>query len=315
MIAEYYELLCANRGQPAGAGLGNIGIIKGNGDYSVTIIPQKETMRIRQEMMRFENFPSRHVIPRHVDVWLPPEYESDPLRRYPVLYMHDGQNCFRIEDSAFGVAWEVQHALEKLIASGEAEPAIIVGIWNVGLRRYLEYRPARPFLYLSEVSREKVTAGLGGMPLSDAYLQFLTGELKPFIDSHYRTRPGRESTTIMGSSMGGLISLYALCEYPDVFGGAACISTHWPAVEGVIVSYLRDRLPDPGTHRLYFDFGTETIDALYRPVQEQVDGVMRAANYTSGSDWITREFPGAGHFEADWQRRVHIPLRFLLGTR
>ena len=85
----------------------------------------------------------------------------------------------------------------------------------------------------------------------------------------YRTRPGRADTFVMGSSMGGLISLYAICEYPDVFGGAGCVSTHWPAVEGVIVPYLRDRLPDPTTHRLYFDYGTATIDTLYLPIQTQ----------------------------------------------
>lgn len=264
-------------------------------------------------MNRYEDFPSRHIIPRHVDVWLPPGYGSEPARRYPVLYMHDGQNCFDPADSAFGVAWEVQRALARLIEKDEAEPAIIVGIWNVGMRRYVEYRPARPFLYLSESARRKVTDGLGGRPQSDAYLAFIVEELKPYIDSHYRTRPRRADTFIMGSSMGGLISLYAICEYAAVFGAAGCVSTHWPAVEGVIVPYLRERLPDPATHRVYFDFGTETIDALYRPTQRLVDELMSAGGYEPGVNWITREFPGAGHFEADWAARVHIPLRFLLG--
>lgn len=264
-------------------------------------------------MDRLENFPSRHIVARHVDVWLPPGYEDDLVRQYPVLYMHDGQNCFNSEDSAFGVAWEVQHALERLMIAGDAEPAIIAGIWNVSPRRYVEYRPARPFLYLSEHARQKVTAGLGGAPESDAYLAFITGELKPFIDSRYRTRSDRDHTHIMGASMGGLISLYALCEYPDVFGAAACVSSHWPAVEGVILPYLRDWLPDSATHRLYFDYGTDTLDALYKPLQLQVDKVMRSSNYKSGLNWQTREFLGAGHFEADWQNRVHIPLQFLLG--
>lgn len=264
-------------------------------------------------MLRYENFPSRHVPPRHVDVWLPPDYMLNMTRRYPVLYMHDGQNCFASEDCAFGVAWEVQNALGALIDAGESGPAIIVGVWNVEEWRYPEYRPARPFLALSEQARQKVTAGLGGMPRSDSYLAFLVSELKPFMDANYRTRAERDGTFIMGSSMGGLISLYAICEYPEVFGGAACVSTHWPAVEGVIVSYLRRYLPHPATHRLYFDFGTDSLDALYRPLQQQVDDLMSAAGYSQGANWMTREFPGAGHFELDWQVRVHIPLRFLLG--
>jgi pimeloyl-ACP methyl ester carboxylesterase len=247
-----------------------------------------------------------------VDVWLPPGYEEGATRQYRVLYMHDGQNCFVPEDSAFGVAWEAQNVLARLMATGDVEPAIIVGIWNIEARRLIEYRPARPFLHLTEPARAKVTAGMGGWPESDAYLAFIVQELKPFIDGHYRTLPGRDHTAIMGSSMGGLISLYALCEYPDVFGAAGCVSTHWPAVEGVIVPYLRDRLPDPATHRLYFDFGTETIDALYPPIQRQVDDIMRAAGYAPGENWITRGFPGAKHFEADWRERVHVPLRFLL---
>ncbi|WP_374689173.1 alpha/beta hydrolase [Promineifilum sp.] len=265
-------------------------------------------------MIRHEAFPSRLVMPRHVDVWLPPDYNAEPARRYPVLYLHDGQNCFDPKDCAFGVAWEVQHALLRLVMAGEARPAILVGVWNVEPLRLMDYRPARPFHYLSERARTLVTAGMGGMPQSDAYLAYLVRELKPFIDLTYRTRPGRDDTFIMGSSMGGLISLYALCEYPEVFGSAACVSTHWPAVEGVIAPYLRDTLPPPGTHRLYFDHGTETLDALYAPIQAEVDGAMAAAGYTRGRDWLTLPFPGARHFEKDWQERVHIPLRFLLAA-
>lgn len=265
-------------------------------------------------MIRHTNFPSRHVPQRHVEVWLPPGYD-DGDSHYPVLYMHDGQNCFNAADCAYGAAWEVQHALARLVAAGQARPAIIAGVWNIPARRVLEYRPARPFLYLSASARQRVLAGMGGQPLSDDYLAFLVGELKPFMDATYRTLPGRADTCVMGSSMGGLISLYALCEYPDVFGGAGCVSTHWPAVEGVIVPYLRDRLPDPATHRLYFDYGTTTIDTLYPPIQAQVDSLLPAAGYTRGDNWLTRVFPGAPHNEDAWQARVHIPLRFLLGEK
>lgn len=263
-------------------------------------------------LIRLNDFPSRHVPARHVDVWLPAEYEDNPGKRFPVLYMQDGQSCFFAEYCPYHVPWNVQSAMARLVAAGEMEPAIIVGVWNVGLLRYLEYRPARPFLHLSERARERVLAGLGGWPQSDAYLAFIVEELKPIIDARYRTRVGRAHTAIMGSSMGGLISLYAICEYPDVFGAAGCVSTHWPAVEAVMVPYLRERLPDPETHRIYFDFGTHTIDALYRPTQMLVDATMPAAGYERGVNWLTCEFRGTRHFESDWGARVHIPMKFML---
>lgn len=264
-------------------------------------------------LIRHENFTGTRMAPRHLDVLLPPGYgEGDG--RYPVLYMHDGQNVFRDEDAGYGVCWGVGQALEGVVASGEAPPAIVVGIWNNGLMRYPEYRPAKPFLALSDRARQVVTAGLGGMPVSDDYLAFIVNEVKPFIDATYRTRPGRDHTTIMGSSMGGLISLYAICEYPEVFGGAGCVSTHWPAVEGVIAPYLVETLPDPATHRLYFDHGTDTLDALYQPTQAMVDAVVMGAGYCRDVNWVTRKFPGTAHDERSWAQRVWIPLRFLLSA-
>jgi predicted alpha/beta superfamily hydrolase len=149
---------------------------------------------------------------------------------------------------------------------------------------------------------------------ADAYLRFLVDELKPFVDATYRTLPGRDDTFVMGSSMGGLISLYALCEYPQVYGGAGCLSTHWPAGDGIVIDYLAETLPPPGHHKIYFDYGTETLDAQYEPYQRRADQVMRAAGYTEGVEWMTRRFDGAAHDEAAWQARVHVPLEFLLGA-
>jgi predicted alpha/beta superfamily hydrolase len=263
-------------------------------------------------MIRHENFPSSYVASRHIDVWLPPGYEDAAGHHYPVLYMHDGQNCFNAGESSMGVAWDVQHALARLIESGEAKAAIIVGIWNLHMLRYPEYRPAKPFHYLSKTAQTRILAGLGGTPMSDEYLSFIVSELKPFIDATYRTSPDRHNTCIMGSSMGGLISLYAVCEYPEVFGGAGCVSTHWPAVEGVIIPYLKAHLPDPATHCLYFDYGNETLDALYAPLQAETDKVMAAAGYSHGENWLTLAFPGTNHSEVAWQDRVHFPLQFLL---
>ena len=116
----------------------------------------------------------------------------------------------------------------------------------------------------------------------------------------------------MGSSMGGLISAYAISEYPDVFGGAACLSTHWVAGDGAVIDYLRDKLPAPESHRLYFDHGTMTLDAHYAPFQQRMDDAMRARGYAEGRSGMSRVFPGAEHSEKSWRERVEIPLEFLL---
>ena len=151
-------------------------------------------------------------------------------------------------------------------------------------------------------------------PRSDAYLTFLLTEVKPFIDRQYRTLPERQHTFVMGSSMGGLLALYAVCEYPHVFAGAGCLSTHWPAAHGIVVDYLRQRAPKAGNHRWYFDYGTRTVDAQYAPYQEEVDQVMCTKGYTQGVDWLTMRCEGAEHSERAWRERVHLPLEFLLGT-
>ncbi len=156
-------------------------------------------------------------------------------------------------------------------------------------------------------------------PQSDNYLKFIVTELKPYIDKFYPTRKGRKDTFIAGSSMGGLISLYAICEYPEVFGGAACLSTHWPGifaidnnpVPGAFVNYLQNHLPDSKNHKIYFDYGDQTLDAMYPPLQKQVDEVMMAKGFKD-KNWITRYFPGENHSEIAWNKRLDIPLLFLL---
>jgi predicted alpha/beta superfamily hydrolase len=262
-------------------------------------------------LIRHAAFPSKHVTPRSVDVWLPPGYFESPKERYPVLYMHDGQNLFDASISYAG-EWGVDEALAKLVASGDARPAIVVGVWNTS-RRFPDYMPRKAFDLASEEQRTNYRKTFGDGPESDGYLRFLVEELKPFVDRTYRTRTDRDDTMVMGSSMGGLISLYAICEYPSVFGRAACVSTHWPAVGGAVVDYMRGKLPDPATHRIYFDFGTEGLDAQYEPYQLRADEIVRAAGYVDGRNWTTRKFTGEDHNETSWRKRAHIPLTFLLG--
>lgn len=264
------------------------------------------------DLRKHAQFASKYVDPRNVDVWLPVGYEKHKERRFPVIYMHDGQNLFDPKSSYIGVDWGVDETMTRLIKESKIREAIIVGIWNTP-KRVAEYMPQKA-LSLSN------TKDLKGIPLathdeiiSDNYLKFLVTELKPFIDTTYRTLPDRKNTFIMGSSMGGLISAYAMSEYPQVFGGAGCISTHWPAGDGIVIEYLKKHLPDARTHKFYFDYGTETLDAQYEPYQQKMDEVMKSAGYREGKNWMTKKFVGAEHSERAWSKRVEVPIMFFLG--
>lgn len=259
-------------------------------------------------------FPSRFADPRTIDVWLPPGYDANAAERYPVIYFHDGQNLFDPRLAYGGATWGIDEAMHRLIAAGKTRGAIVVGLWNNGLTRFPEYMPRKA------VTTPDLGFGVGNQRLpatairSDDYLKFIVEELKPFIDRTYRTLPDRAHTSIAGSSMGGLISGYALAEYPNVFGAAACVSTHWPAGDGCVVDYFAQHLPRAGAHRLYFDYGTATLDAAYEPFQQRMDAALLTLGYIEGRDWLTKKFSGAEHNEKSWSARVDQPLEFLLAT-
>ena len=269
---------------------------------------------------------SQYADPRRVVVWLPPGY-SPKGPKYAVLYMHDGQNLFDKATAGYGMEWEIDEHLSQLIADKKVRPTIVVGIWNTP-KRLQEYVPSKAFATLPADYRNKVRALYGGDPLSDGYLKFVVRELRPMIDKRLNVKTDRADTIIMGSSMGSLISLYAIDEYPQIFGGAGMMSTHWPLVidpDGKPVSqqdyeivsatferYLAPALPDPKTHRLYFDHGSETLDAVYKEYQDRVDAVVSKRGYVQGKNWLTKSFPGQKHNEISWASRVDIPLQFLL---
>jgi predicted alpha/beta superfamily hydrolase len=260
----------------------------------------------------FPNVPSQFIEPRNVDVWLPPDYDQGDVNGYAVLYMHDGQNLFESQNSYIGVDWGLDNTMATLCQKRRIRPTIVVGVWNTP-QRLREYLPQRPFCdNQSQHLRCRVIKRYGGMPISDNYLRFLVYELKPFVDSRYRTRPTRESTLLMGSSMGGLISLYAICEYPHVFGGAGCLSTHWPIALQAFSIYLNSRLPEPGRHKIYLDYGNEIDNAGYRYKQKRVEHILEGKGYKFGLDWFGSWYVGDPHSETAWRDRVHVPLRFLL---
>jgi predicted alpha/beta superfamily hydrolase len=267
-------------------------------------------MNIVGTIQRHENFPSKFVSARNVDVWLPPGYSED--KQYPVLYMHDGQNIFEPISSFGGVSWEVDQAVTRLMNAGKIPGVIVVGVWNSDIR-WREYMPQKPYESESLKRHHNAIADkAGGDPISDSYLNFLVTEIKPFIDSKYRTRSDQRNTFVMGSSMGGLISLYAVSEYPEVFYGAGCLSTHWPAGEHELVELMAQRLPAATKHKLYFDHGMIGLDATYEPFQNQMDNFLQKAGYRENLNWMTRTFEGADHNETAWRARVEIPLSFLL---
>ena len=267
---------------------------------------------------RLDADPSRFIGPRTVQVWLPDGY--DPATRYNVLYMHDGQMLFDASTTWNHQAWNVDATLGRLIREGRVAPTIVVGVFNDPTLRHAEYFPQKFLPFVPEQQRaEFLQKGLQGQPRSDAYLHYLVEELKPAIDAKYSTRPGPDGTFIMGSSMGGIISLYAMSEYPGVFGGAACLSTHWPATFAqnatfplASFTYLQARLAPPQGHRLYMDHGNADLDGLYAPHQAFFDILAHEHGYTD-ANYLSRVYPEDGHNERAWAARLEVPLLFLLG--
>ncbi len=260
----------------------------------------------------YRPFDSKRTPPRNVDVYLPTGYTDKSDRRYPVIYMHDGQNLFNPETAFIGIDWGIDKALERIASDNRDMATLVVGIWNTP-QRFAEYMPQMPVESMLNTAQRDALMQEYGPPHADAYLEFIVKELKPFIDANYRTAIGRDGTFIMGSSLGGLISVYAVCEYPELFGGAGCLSTHWPAGGGIVTDYLKIALPAPAHHQFYFDYGTETLDAAYEPYQKIMDTLMVTSGYVANQDWLTLKFIGAEHSEQAWRERVHVPLRFLLG--
>jgi predicted alpha/beta superfamily hydrolase len=277
------------------------------------------------KIQRFINFKSKFVDARNVDVWLPDGYSDK--EKYAVLYMHDGQMLFDAEQAWNKQVWEIDEIASQLVSQNKTRKFIIVGIWNNGLKRHPDYFPQKPYKKLTNEQKEFVSNTLlkkGKIdqtfnPISDDYLKFIVTELKPFIDKTFSTKTNRKNTFIAGSSMGGLISVYAICEYPKVFGGAACLSTHWTGIYQLadnpipetFLSYLKNHLPKPKNHKIYFDHGDKTLDSLYPKLQKRVDIIMTEKGFTD-KNWMTKSFPDKDHSENAWRERVHIPLEFFL---
>lgn len=266
------------------------------------------------KIIRHEQFPSNYVSPRNIDIWLPSEYnEKTP---FSVLYMQDGQMLFDSSTTWNKQEWGVDETLEELLQKGKVQNCIVVGIWNTPKRR-TEYFPEKVFYDIPLPLRDSIQKDIGGKPQSDAYLKFIVTELKPFIDSVYNTHSDRQHTFIAGSSMGGILSFYALCEYPDVFSGSACLSAHWPGsvyrntneVPEAFARYAHRYLPKQPV-KIYIDQGTEGLDSWYAYGNKLMQKEIKRGAKKYSSSILTVK--GADHSERAWRERLAIPLVFLL---
>ncbi|HEY2738739.1 MAG TPA: alpha/beta hydrolase-fold protein [Thermoanaerobaculia bacterium] len=233
---------------------------------------------------------------RDIEVYLPEAYINDPARRFPVFYLHDGQNLFDGRTSYIpGHTWQAHTTADRLTRAGLIEPVILVGVNNTGLRRMTEYTPTRD---------PRLRGGDG-----DLYGRLLVEELKPCIDREFRTLPDAANTALGGSSLGGLISLYLGFTYPEVFSKLAVISPSlWWSERAILrtvsAGHIRPNL------RIWLDMGTaegprhlRDTDSLHRRLLQN--------GWRDGLDLQYLRVPGGQHNEDAWAARFDQVLRFL----
>lgn len=242
---------------------------------------------------------------RDILVCLPPSY-GQSKERYPVLYMHDGQNLFDTTTS-FAGEWQVDETMQILSLRGYE--AIVVGLPNLGKHRLAEYSPFKDPRY--------------GGGKGDSYLAFIIETVKPLIDRDFLTRPDRQNTGIIGSSMGGLISLYAFFRYPEVFGWVGALSPSLWFARGEIFDFVEKAPLTPG--KIYLDTGTQEHSHVltnspllkarlshYSSAVQAMYDLLYHKGYRPHEDILYVEDEGAEHNEAAWARRLPEALQFLL---
>lgn len=249
---------------------------------------KKLSGQITGKVVYHKNFTSRYVLPRDIIVWLPPSYNSQQHRKYPVLYMQDGQNIIDPGTSAFGVDWQIDETADSLIQLGLIEELIIVGIYNTN-RRSSEYANT------SE---------------GEAYLNFITSELKPFIDSSYQTLSDSKNTAVTGSSLGGLISFMLVWEFPDLFSKTACLSTAFKIDNYDYVAPVKAYIGAKKEIMLYIDNGGIGLEQALQPGIDEMLTALRNKGYVENQDLLYIKDIEAEHNEAAWAKRTANFLKF-----
>ncbi|MDN3920825.1 alpha/beta hydrolase [Roseateles violae] len=249
---------------------------------------------------------SKHVGAREVQVWLPPGYAEEPQRRYPVLYLHDGQNVF--DAASAGAEWQVDETAQRLMGTKAIAPAIIVAVAH-GADRFEDYTPTAALPDFDPADKDKVKAIGGGAP---RYARYLIEELKPAIDARYRTKPGAADTAVGGSSLGGLVTMWLLLHHGDSFGAGLVVSPSIWWDQKFIVRDVQAHAGGPRP-RVWLDMGGQEggIEALQ--LARELRDALQARGWQAGRSLKYLEQVDAGHDEAAWAARVEGMLRFLYG--
>jgi len=248
------------------------------------------------QLRKHEQFRSRFLRnQRDLIVYVPPGYDEQPYRRFPVLYLHDGQNLFDRATAFAGQDWNVHGAADYLIQAGAIEPLIIVGIYNTSKSRIYEYTPTK-------------VPKLGG-GRADRYAKFLLQEVMPFVNQQYRALPEPSQTGIGGSSLGGLVSLYIGLKYPQTFGKIAALSPSVWWNQRVILRLAAAANPQPRPS-IWLDIGTREGPKIV-PDVEQFRDLLLKKGWREGQDLHYERVEGAEHNEASWSQRIGPVLAFL----
>ena len=255
-----------------------------NWGYSQTNISGQITGNVRYH----KNFKGRSVLPRDIIVWLPPSYDSLPDKYYPVLYMHDGQNIFDPLTSSFGVDWQIDEVADSLIGARSIQEIIIVGIYNTE-KRGNEYNITN---------------------LGQAYVNFIIEELKPFIDSTYKTLPDCKNTTVCGSSSGGLISFIMAWENPDVFSKTACFSPAFKISNIDYVAPVKKYIGAKKDLKIFIYNGGVGLEEQLQPGIDEMMLVLKEKGYVENQDLLFIKDSSAEHNESAWAKNVYRFLEY-----
>ena len=239
-----------------------------------------------------KDFSAPALLPRDIVVWLPPNYSQNPDRRYPVLYMQDGQNIFDPKTASYQVDWQIDESADSLIRAVVIEPIIIVGINNT-VQRTAEYTLTST---------------------GSAYRTFVIETVKAFVDATYRTKPGREYTAVGGSSYGGTVAFMLAWENPHIFSKSLCMSPAFKTKGVNVVRHVRkDKGPKPDV-LFYFDNGAVGLEEQLQPGIDQMMSTLDRMGYQLGDDYFWVLDQDARHFESAWAKRIPNALKLLYGV-
>jgi len=272
-------------------------IVNNDTTTSKTIVNWRDNFNFKVEgqitgtVLYHNNFIIEGLKPRNIFVWLPPDYKTNQDKRYPVFYMHDGQNLVDPRTSNTFIDWQVDEIADSLIRKGEIESFILVGINNTD-DRTIEY---------------------SNTPLGKLYVKLIVEKIKPFIDKEYRTIPDAEHTAVGGSSMGGLISMICAWDYPNIFSKVACLS---PAFLYRDFDYTKVVQGDKSLKKdliIYIDNGGIGLEAVLQPGVDKMINTLKEKGFEDGKDLFVFIDKTAEHNEAAWSKRIWRPLKIFFG--